>query len=401
MRRCINIDWLELYCLEPRFDQPLDANFFESVGWNVHRREYGTRVYGEMFTLYDVHDVPMIEVRRKPLSSNAHNGGLFDERSCHIRLTNVYCYADSPIDIMREFLTRYDYILVRIFRIDIALDFTQFDKGDEPSKFISRYMNGRYSKVNQTNITAHGVDEWNGQTWQSLAWGKPKSMISTKMYCKTIELEQAKDKPYIRHAWWLAGLIDNPISCTRKDENGKTYKPAVWRVEFSIKSSAKKWFLIERADTRKANNIAQPHTLDMYENKEKLEHVFASLAQHYFRFKIYEEGVRKDRCKDKVLFEFKYFDTYYKVDRQASHRPSTKKIDRLINAITEYKDSTIDSQVIKACQVIVDSLRRLQVREYAGHTMSDSDILELQLLMGCKDRTLVKSMIQEFAGAIF
>lgn len=100
----------------------LSADFFESQGWHVKRREYGTRVYAEMFTLYDIHDVPFVEIRRRPLSDKSKAGGLFDERACHIRLSNVYCYSDSPIDHLREFVNRYEYIVIRIFRIDICLD---------------------------------------------------------------------------------------------------------------------------------------------------------------------------------------------------------------------------------------------------------------------------------------
>ena len=38
--------------------------------------------------------------------------------------------------------------------------------------------------------------------------------------------------------------------------------------------------------------------------KKKILVMFASLARHYFRFKKYEENKRKDRCKDKILFDF-------------------------------------------------------------------------------------------------
>lgn len=50
IKRCLNIDWLEVYALEP---DKLDADFFISDGWSVQPRPYGTRVYDEMFTLMD------------------------------------------------------------------------------------------------------------------------------------------------------------------------------------------------------------------------------------------------------------------------------------------------------------------------------------------------------------
>lgn len=390
----------------------LSADFFESQGWHVKRREYGTRVYAEMFTLYDIHDVPFVEIRRRPLSDKSKDGGLFDERACHIRLSNVYCYSDSPIDHLREFVNRYEYIVIRIFRIDICLDFIRFDKGDEPNKFIKRYIDGRYSKVNQTNISAHGVDRWDGRTWQTISWGKQKSMISTKFYCKTKEMQQVHDKPYIRHSWWLCGLIDNPITGEKRQDDGTIEKPDIWRVEFSIKSSAKKWYLIERADTRKDAVIPMPHTLDIYDTRKKLLFVFASLSRHYFHFKVFEEGVRKDRCKDKILFEFKDMDTFYKVDRLASHTPSTPRIARLINALTNLRENTIETETIKAIDTIIKTLKKQQLIEYSNREMTGEEILTLQRLIALRMKKAspadldeqmqeVRNMVQDMFDSIF
>lgn len=384
MIRCINIDWLEVFCYEDTKLYPLTADFFEKDGWLVKQREYGTRIYGEMFSLCDKFGVPFIEIRRKPLSDKTKDGGIFDERACHIRFTNYYCYHNRPIDLLREFLNRYRYTLVRIFRIDICNDFATFDKGDDPSKFIQRYMSGRYSKVNQSNISAHGVDRWDGREWQSISWGKPKSMISTKFYCKTIELKAVKDKPYIRQAWLYAGLIDNPFTGEKRHPDGTITTPNIWRVEFSIKSSAKKWYLIESSDTRKSNHIAMPHTLDIYDTKEKLERVFASLCRHYFRFKIFEDGVRKDRCKDKILFDFRNMSQYYKVDRLASHEPSTNKLQRLINALLRYQEKCIDIDTCKAIDKIVKTLRHSQANEYRGVEMQPEDIIILQQVISMR-----------------
>lgn len=381
MIRCLNIDWLELFCYEDVRQTPCDSIYFERMGWSVRVREYGTRVYAQMFTLLDKQGYPFLEIRRKPLSDKMKDGGLFDEKACHIRVSNYYCYRPDVIAIVREFLNRYNYILVRIFRIDICNDFVTFDRGDDPAKFIQRYIDGRYSKVNQTNISAHGVDRWDGRTWQTISWGKPKSMISTKIYCKTIEMEQVKDKPYIRQAWWESGLIDNPITMQKRQADGTMIKPLVWRVEFSIKSSAKKWYLIERSDTRKQKVLPMPHTLDIYDTKEKLEVVFASLQRHYFHFKIYEEGKRKDRCKDKVLFDFSHHDFHYKVDRLASHEPANSKTQRLINQLMALEEKTIERDALKAIHATIEYLKNTQAKEFIGNEMTYEDVIALKLLI--------------------
>lgn len=380
MIRCINIDWLEVFCYEDSRHFPLTADKFRADGWIVNEREYGTRVYGQMFTLHDTNNNPFLEIRRNPLSEIGKDGGLFPKESCHIRLSNYYCYHENPVNLLREFLNRYQYILVRIYRIDICNDFTKFDRGDDPQKFIKRYINGKYAKVNQSNISAHGEDRWDGQVWTSLSWGKQKSMISTKFYCKSIEMRQVKDKPYIRNAWFSAGLIDNPITGEKREGDLITV-PNVWRVEFSIKSSAKKWYIIENSDTRKTNTIAMPHTLDIYDSKDRLEYVFASLARHYFRFKIPIEGKRKDRCQDKVLFEFNSQSSYYKIDRQASHEPCTTKEQRLINALLLLKERSIETKTRQAIDTVVSALRHTQINNFSGSEMTAEDILILQRLI--------------------
>ena len=46
--RCINIDWLEVYCIEP---MKLDANYYRALRYRVVQRDYGTPMYAEMFGL--------------------------------------------------------------------------------------------------------------------------------------------------------------------------------------------------------------------------------------------------------------------------------------------------------------------------------------------------------------
>ena len=363
--RCVNLDWLEVYVIEDIRLYPCNADFFRKDGWEVRERDYGTRVYKEMFTLYDIHGEPFIEIRREPFSLESRDHGFFQRESCHIRFTNYTCYRPRCIDLLREFLTRYNYTFRKIYRLDICLDFTHFDKGDDPCKFVHRYMRGVYSKVNQANLAAHGSDQWSGRVWSSLSWGKPKSMVSTKMYNKSLELEQVHDKPYIRQAWFECGLVDDPINMTKKQKDGTVIKPNVWRVEFSIKSSAQKWFVIEK-QTGKKGKIGMPHTLDVYDTPAKLLTVFASLAQHYFHFKHYDENTRKDRCKDKILFDFSPLDTFYKVDRLASHSPKSKGTERLIALLTNYRLTLIDPGKIKAVDDVIEQLRQRALHEFAG-----------------------------------
>ena len=390
--RCINIDWLEVSVLEPP-EQPHDADFFRSCGCIVSERDYGTRVWGQMFTIKGTDQLPFMEVRREPKSD------IIAPNVAHLRFVNRVCYFPQAAAIMRDFIESYHYTFVLISRIDICMDFERFDYGDDPKAFMRRFMEGKYSKINQADISAHGSDEWAGRVWNSLSWGSPSSDIGTKFYNKTLELydpvTRSYGKPYIRQAWKSAGLIDNPTTCERAGKDGAMYVPDIWRVEFSIRSSVKRWFTIRLNGKDKAIQSIR-NTLDMYDTDEKLLIMFASLCQHYFhfkhlikRFKFYAEGksegyaVRKDRCPDKLLFNWQNIDLCYKVEK--TQVASADKPDRslllLLSKIKEYRNTSHDLSIRQACDVLIEELQRKMEHFDQSNPLTNHDVQALRIAL--------------------
>lgn len=381
MKRCINIDWLEVHVLEDADRYPLDAQFFQRAGFMVQRREYGTRVYEEMFTLLDKHDEPFLEVRRKPKSSEELNGVL-SPYSAHIRLTNRYCYMPGCVNILREFLAQYGYEFRRIFRIDICYDFERFDLGDDPANFIRRYISHKFAKINQCNRTTRGRDRWDGCDDNYLSWGNPKSVVSTKLYNKTLELKEGKDKPYIRSAWMEANLVTNPVTMVKVRKDGSQYTPTIWRVEFSVKSGAAGWAVLEDCTGAKTKKKPIANTLSCYDTDAKLLQMFASLAHHYFHFKYYEKDKRKDRCRDKVLFHFDFAkDSLVKLSRVSQSKPQSTDDDRLRKALVRYEQNHFEPTIKKACGVILDEIQRDKVRTLSSNRWDARQIAELQAIL--------------------
>ena len=395
--RCVNLDWLEVHCMEPPGD-PHNANYFRSAGLDVVERDYGTRVYKEMFTVADPLGNPFVEVRRAPYSTGY--AGIHAEEECHLRLVNAACYYDDAVARLQQFMDAYHYEFNRISRVDICMDFEYFDEGDDPAKFLARYFRQKYAKINQGNITAHGTDRWNGQVWNSASWGSPTSAIGTKFYNKTMELYNQHDasysKPYIRWAWYQCGLVDDPVNVT-KTTNGETYTPQIWRLEFSIRSSVKNWFVIEvngnRCDYQSIRN-----TLEMYANRDRLLLLFASLTQHYFHFKYLQfdehtkpDGTieklarRKDRCPDKELFRFTGQQYVYKVAKEAQligtgereHNP----LRSLINKLRHYCETHPAQDIHRAAQILIESMERENLRRDMLHPWSYEEIRALQLAL--------------------
>ena len=314
--RILNIDWLEIYCIE-QIDQPRDAEFFRAQGFEVIERDYGTPIYKEMFTICE-NGNPYIEIRRNPYSLKSM-GGIMQDGSCHIRLCNESCYHDNPIDEIRTFILSYDFVYKSIARIDICLDFNTFDNGWTPQRFINSYMRSHISKVNQTNVSCHGSDNWDGRSFNSLKWGAVTSPISTKLYNKTLEMKQGEDKSYIRQ-WWQCGGDFVGMTIKPDEVTGLDMTKDVWRLEFSIKAQA-------QARKRKSGN-EEKFTLHLfdYDTKEKLWQRFCELYEMYFDFRkkeyVYDEKKqerhlkRKYDCKRIKLFDFS--------DRCIKYKPARK-----------------------------------------------------------------------------
>lgn len=408
IKRCVNIDWLEVYCLESRTQYPCDAEYFRRHGYLVQEREYGTRQYNQMFTIMDKWGNPMIEVRRDPPSGSSAFNGLTED-STHIRLVNAYCYYNNPIALLREFLMRHDYIFKRIFRIDVCYDFEYFDSGDLPERFVKRFLECKYRKINQCHLAVHGQDNWNGYEWQTLSWGSPASMVSTKMYDKTHELKQlAADKPYIRQAWFECGLVDDPMKLVKMGTDGELYSPKIWRVEFSMKSSADRWVVIEDQSGKRVKKKAVPHTLQLFEGRERLWERFEELAFHYFRFKYYEPDKRKDRCRDKVLFHFNQDREFYQLEQIAPASKPSQEVETLRRRLMAYKSNTLDEKQRSACDVILQAIEARDLKRLCNpHDEVYFEALRQAIAIRCKckdvDAAVLINRIQQqlLEGEIF
>lgn len=280
--RCINIDWLNVSFLED-VEYPRDANYFREQGIEVKERAYGTPVFNQFFEIRQ-NGIALYEIRRDPHSKKGH-GGIMHPRLCQIRLNNRACYTDDPVNELRKFAIAYGYEYQGISRVDLALDFNLFDNGADPKKFILRYMRNEISKINQCNVSAHGKDNWTGRDFNSLKWGSEASLITTKLYNKSLEMKEQSEKPYIIRAWVDAGLdISKPI----------------WRVEFSIKA--------ESRHVVSTDGELIEMNLSAIDNREKLLWLFMGLSQKYFHFKrveyVGDKPKRKDRCKDVETFTY-------------------------------------------------------------------------------------------------
>lgn len=384
-KRCVNLDWLEVHAHEPLAERR-DADYYRKCGYIVHERDYGTRVYRQMFYIEGTDGENLLEVRREPASQGLN--GIHDQNECHIRLTNRTCYFEDAADALAKFLDRHGYSEIRISRVDICLDFVMFDKGDDPQAFVRRYFRHKYAKINQGRISSHGEDTWTGQEWNSLSWGSKSSVVTTKLYNKTMELHDPKTdtfaKPYIRQAWAICGMVDDWHRVTKDGE-----RVNVWRVEFSLRSAAKGWVPIEINGEEK-NYQSLRNTLDCYAGRDRLLVMFASLANHYFHFKKFKQGKRKDRCRDKVLFDFSGAQVTYKLSVNDPIAGSGQKLQerwqQLLNKLRAFQASHSVPEIYKACEVLISAITEDGERNEMANPWSREELETMRLMMNYRTR---------------
>ena len=398
--KCINLDWLSVYCLEPK-GYVMNAAYFKALGWTVEEREYGTPQYREKFTLMNGRH-PFLEIERNPYSLKK-NGGIFEPESCHIRLANRTLYQPKPVQQLTAFIIKYGYEYKGISRVDVCCDLTIFDNSMKPQDLANKYMKDKIWKVHQSHIDAHssdGDDSWRiktelgahgketktGRTWNSLKWGSPKSALSTKLYNKTLELETNTSKFYIKDTWVKAGLCDLQ-KVTYEYRNPKTKeteirskqvcvvpgtavekeipiegakKIDVWRVEFSMNSEGRKW--IDLGD-----NHVVDLSLNAFDNLDSLAATFFTCSEWLFCF-IYAKWITKgptrfkertNRCKKLQLFNTKFLHSHYKPQRQTeTEDPSRTEKIMMHRLIQKSKDKNLSEEYREACWQVAQEISK-------------------------------------------
>lgn len=307
-----NIDWLEVFCIEdPKL---MNAEEFLKRGYIWRPREYGTRIYEQVIEVRNVFGVNLYTICRVPKSCKSTSAnGILPEGACHIKLENWLLYNEDYVQNLQGFLSQFNIEFRSISRLDVCADLQYFKFGLKPYTLLRGYMEQKYYKVKQSEFAVHGRDT-GYINMQSIKFGSMSSNIFTRMYNKSLELKQVKDKPYIRDCWQAVGF--------EKDKD-------VWRVEVSLKGNGR--HLYDR--TRKCwADVTDPETgemktivvganekpkgevkyrkilnveidLDYINNREKVHKLFLSLVSTYFRFRKAVGTRRKSDCPLVDLFD--------------------------------------------------------------------------------------------------
>lgn len=261
----IVIDWLQLYCdgsnFTPHSDyiwekQPFQTKHFKTQYKIIYRNE-------EFAT-----------IQADPTSNILPVGSMI------VKFSNRELYGQNLSGLVNCFLSDNNILYRSITRVDIAVDFWRFSTGDFPEQFIRNFMSCKYLKNGRGKYAIFGEQQFK-HTFDYLRFGTKQSDVNVYMYNKTKELEQVKDKPYIRKLW--------------KEYFGETSKN-IWRLEFSLKGKSTNFVDLDTGETYIID-------LSILEDNELKKRIFYSLLAQYFEF-VKNDGTKNKSRMDKLtLFE--------------------------------------------------------------------------------------------------
>lgn len=279
MRAAVVLDWVSLSGLIKVDAEPVRNSFYK-----VEKRDYGTRSYQEVFEVFDKNSGNLIAtIARLPYSKVLH------PESCNIKFANSLLYYEKRIDLINDFLKRFEVQFLGISRIDIAADFTELYRNRSITGFMDLFMSNKLVKKGRAKVQAFfdnsGVGE---RVYKGLKFGSASSPVSYKIYNKTKELKEVSEKPYIVKWWEKNGLI----------QSAKTWQNSeVWRCEFTLKAQNSVF-----ADSD--GEFIEFHSLEVLEQKN-IERIYQGLADKYLTF-VQNRGVKNQRGKNsKIIYLIK------------------------------------------------------------------------------------------------
>lgn len=272
MKYTLSVDWLSFWGEAQVYNRwtPFEAEF----------KPYGTSIFSSVIDLVLDNEI-CFTIACNPRSS------LFTENTMQIKVNNRRLYTGQWLRDWELLKTVIRIQSIKINRLDIAADFNSFKNGLTAKKLINNFLTCDFIKTGRGKFYVIGEQKKYIDA-QYLRFGKGDSDVSAYLYNKTKELDQVKDKPYIRATWAGAGLD------VSKD---------IWRLEFSLKSQALKLY---QTNTGEAMDV----TCDLITNRKFLLDLYLSMQSKYFSFQLKENQKNKSRWKRVELFgnEFEVYD---------------------------------------------------------------------------------------------
>lgn len=247
----LSIDWLSFSAI--KLDGAQHSNKYE---WR--ELEYSSRQFAKIYQVIKDREL-LFEVQEQPFSK------IIDANMVIIKVSNYRLYTPNFLREIDQFCTHCGYKLHNISRIDICCDMLSF-KTISCEELIEGCVSNRLVKLGRCNkMQPFMYRNDGGWRYEGCAWGSRQGAVYTRLYNKTKELREVKDKPYIRDYWQraLKGYAEDPSQ-------------DVWRLEFECDCN------IARLVSKDTGEFA----ISCERIGDSIAKTFAVLIHKYFRFAI-------------------------------------------------------------------------------------------------------------------
>lgn len=268
---CISVDWLQVCCYSNNLAFLLNNDYYnkvDSLPYWLELQPLETRSFARFIRVHtkvgndwrycaDILAVP----RSTMLNSNI----------VLVKIHNRFLYSQNYIKLLYDICATFKLSIKGLTRLDLCYDCNSFHGGLKPHKFIKEFVTAevdspRYIyKVGAKQFRVYGGKSVSSVTkFSGIEFGSGKSSKRCYIYDKTRELQEVKDKPWIRQYWQENSLIS--------DE-----KTHVYRAEISIKCDGMDLLNMSTGELFKLS----PEYLRSQPAIEKLFHFYAA---RMFRF---------------------------------------------------------------------------------------------------------------------
>lgn len=287
MKNIINIDWLQVTCLN--FPGEFISEFWQ-------KREITTRLFADIYD-YVVDEKVMFTALTNPRSS------ILDKSMCIIKVNNEMLYKSYAVSYLCDLIEYENLKFNNITRLDICADFNTFEEDYNPHQLIVDFQSNTLLKNGRSKYKLIG-EQFNKHVYSYLRIGENTSACAAYLYNKSKEMKEVKFKSYIYNSWVANGLEDF--------DN-------VWRLEFSIKEFNNVLISKETGEYLKI-------TLDFLKDRSNIIHLYDVMYLKYFDFRINNGGANKSRMERKNLLNVDYVHYTYFIDNEFLNHDRSDKI---------------------------------------------------------------------------
>jgi len=289
----IGVDWLQLYC-------KINFDFMEKkTKYTLKLEEFQTRQFKKVVTIWDKEEHIATIVFEPHSKMLAADGSV-------LKIENKYLYQVNLKDWIDQLLKDLNLTLLNVTRIDYYIDFNRFKSGVKPGEFIKQFIEGKVCKTGKSKFQLVGSVK-KAFTFDYLKFGQKSSEICYYLYNKSKELDEQKNKPWIRESW-------NNI--LEKNET-------TWRLEFSIKGGCRE--LVNEFTGEKVTSLKSLEVL----NTSTIKKFLHLLLTKYWSFAT-AENFEKDKCISRVKkIEFFNLDLCEYIYTRISEKKPSNRMDKV------------------------------------------------------------------------